>query len=83
MQCKGIVLFFDRLRGFGFLEGSDGRDLFFHVSQIIMDGPAGARKVSKGQRVTYELGINKNRGNEIAVQVTPLASENGGSVERN
>ena len=82
MQSIGTVLFFDRLKGFGFLEAADGRDLFFHHSEIVMAGPAGARKVSKGQQVTYQLGVNKNRGNEIAVQVTPVAPENGGSSER-
>ena len=82
MQCIGTVLFFDRLKGFGFLEAADGRDLFFHHSEIVMPGPAGARKVSKGEQVTYEVGLNKNRGNAIAVQVTPVAPENGGGNER-
>ena len=79
----GTVLFFNRLKGFGFLETVDGRDLFFHHSQIVVPGPRGAAKVLKGQRVTYEIGINPNRQNEIALNVTPIASEVGGDDERN
>jgi cold shock CspA family protein len=83
IEWFGTVLLFDRLKGFGFLETADGRDLFFHHSQIQVPGPAGARKVVKGQRVTYEIGINPNRKNEIAVNVTPVASEIGGDDDRN
>jgi cold shock protein len=82
MQFCGTVLFFNRLKGFGFLEAADGQDLFFHYSQIVVPGPIGARKLAKGQRVTYEIGINPNRKNEIAVKVTPLASQIGGDDDR-
>jgi cold shock protein len=78
----GTVLFFDRLKGYGFLEAADGRDLFFHYSQIQVPGPVGARKLSKGERVTYQVGINPKRKNEIAIKVTPIASEIGGENER-
>jgi cold shock protein len=78
----GTVLFFDRLKGFGFLETADGRDLFFHHTQIQIPGPAGARKLLKGQRVTYEVGTNPKRKNEIAVNVTPLVLQIGGDDER-
>ena len=77
MQNIGTVLFFDRLKGFGFLETADG-DLFFHVSAIVMPGPAGARRLEKGQQVTYDLGTNPKRGSVIAVNVTPVSGGSDG-----
>lgn len=31
---KGTIKFFDKKRGFGFITGEDGTDLFLHISQI-------------------------------------------------
>lgn len=77
---SGTVLYFDRARLFGFLEGQDGNDYWFHASKLNMPGPWAARKVRQGDSVTFEIGINPNRGNKIAVNVTPIpdAPENGG-----
>jgi cold shock CspA family protein len=82
----GTILHFDRMRLFGYLEGDDGKDYWFHASKLNMPGPWAARKVKQGDSVAFEIGINPNRGNEIAVNVTPIpvAPKNGGnSHERN
>jgi cold shock CspA family protein len=78
---SGTVLHFDRLRLFGYLEGEDGNDYWFHASRLNMPGPWAARKVNPGDQVLYELGRNLKRGNTIAVNVTPIpaAPKNGGS----
>jgi len=67
----GTCLFFDRLRGYGFIvpDGPDtASDIFFHFSAIV-----GAKRCFKGQRVQYELGPSpKDPANLIAVRVKPL-----------
>lgn len=36
-MAKGIVKFFDSKKGYGFIETSEGQDLFVHFSSIISD----------------------------------------------
>ena len=40
-------------RGFGFIEGSDGRDMFFHSSAV--EGGEFSQ-LREGQRVSYTIG---------------------------
>jgi cold shock CspA family protein len=76
---SGTVLYFDRVRLFGFLEAENGKDYWFHASKINLPGPWAARKVRQGDTVSFEIGINRNRGNEVAVNVTPIAPAANGS----
>jgi cold shock protein len=47
----GTVKWFDGAKGWGFIVGEDGRDVFVHHSQIRMEG---WRALREGERVTYE-----------------------------
>jgi cold shock protein len=50
----GTILFFDRLKGYGFIIPTGGsEDLFFHCSQIHVPGP---KRLDKNQAVSYEIG---------------------------
>ena len=40
-------------KGFGFLEGEDGEDLFFHHSEV---QGAGIEQLREGQEVSYTVG---------------------------
>lgn len=51
-MIEGTVKWFDVKKGFGFLEGPDGQDVFIHFSSIIGDG---FRTLKDGERVRYEL----------------------------
>lgn len=48
---KGTVKKFDPNKGFGFITGEDGKDYFFHYSQLVMDG---YKSVASNAHVTYE-----------------------------
>lgn len=48
---KGTVKKFDQEKGFGFITGEDGKDYFFHYSQINMDG---FKTIKTSQQVEYE-----------------------------
>jgi len=67
-MIKGKVIFFNPLKGWGFIarEGG-GKDVFVHHSQIVMEG---YRKLEPEQKVEFEIGANE-RG-PMAVNVVPL-----------
>jgi len=54
----GKVKRFNKIKGFGFITADDGRDVFFHYSQLIMDG---YKTVDEGARVEFDL-IEGDRG---------------------
>ncbi|MEM7138613.1 MAG: cold shock domain-containing protein [Myxococcota bacterium] len=48
----GMVKWFNNAKGWGFISGQDGSDIFVHYSQIKGDG---YRTLRPGQNVSYEL----------------------------
>ncbi len=48
----GAVKWFDEKKGYGFIAGQDGRDIFVHFSDIQVEG---FRKLAEGESVEYEL----------------------------
>ncbi|MCH8030031.1 MAG: cold shock domain-containing protein [Candidatus Dadabacteria bacterium] len=46
-------------RGFGFIGGEDGQDVFFHLSSLV---DADFESLSEGQDVEYELEESPSRG---------------------
>ncbi|MFT0761593.1 cold shock domain-containing protein [Scrofimicrobium sp. R131] len=64
----GKVKFFDVDRGFGFIGGEDGREVFLHASALPDDLPA----PRPGQRVEY--GIADGRRGPQAISVRALSA---------
>lgn len=64
---RGTVKFFCT-KGWGFITDGDGKDWFFHHSNVIMDG---YKHLSTDDIVDFEVGIGKN-GLEQALNVTPV-----------
>ena len=51
---EGTVKWFDNKKGFGFITPSDGgKDLFVHMSSIVMDG---FKTLTEAQTVTFQVG---------------------------
>jgi len=48
----GMVKWFNNAKGWGFISGADGSDVFVHYSQINGDG---YRTLRPGQQVAYDL----------------------------
>jgi cold shock protein len=55
-------------RGFGFIQQSDGTDLFFHRSSVT---GASFDDLGEGQTVSYEKTMDQRRNKENAEKVTP------------
>ncbi|MBC2855431.1 cold-shock protein [Cetobacterium sp. 2A] len=49
---KGIVKWFNQEKGFGFITGEDGKDVFAHFSQIQKDG---FKTLNEGEEVTFDV----------------------------
>lgn len=67
---RGIVKWFDNTKGYGFLKSEEGKDVFLHYSNIVMDG---FKELEENDVVNYELGAG-NDGREQAVNVTPIVT---------
>ena len=52
MSVRGKVKWFDPKKGYGFVIGPEGQDVFVHYSQILGDG---FRSLKDGEDVEYEL----------------------------
>lgn len=48
----GTVKWFRNEKGYGFITGEDGQDVFVHFSAIQMDG---FKTLEEGQKVTFEV----------------------------
>ena len=49
---EGKVKWFNESKGFGFIEQSDGKDVFVHYTAIQEEG---YRSLSEGERVQFEI----------------------------
>ncbi|MBQ4177796.1 MAG: cold-shock protein [Lachnospiraceae bacterium] len=49
---KGTVKWFNAEKGYGFITGEDGKDVFVHFSAIQGEG---FKTLDEGQSVTYDL----------------------------
>jgi CspA family cold shock protein len=51
-NTQGRVKWFNEAKGFGFIQRSEGPDVFVHYSAILGDG---FRSLAEGQEVVFEL----------------------------
>ncbi|MCT4661217.1 MAG: cold-shock protein [Tissierellales bacterium] len=51
-MMKGTVKWFNAEKGFGFITGEDGNDVFAHFSQINVEG---FKTLEEGQNVEFEV----------------------------
>ncbi|PAU69423.1 cold-shock protein [Bifidobacterium italicum] len=63
---SGRVRWFDAKKGFGFIAGDEGPDVFLPQTSL----PAGVSELRKGARVEYSV-VDGNRG-PVAMSVTPV-----------
>jgi len=61
----GIVRWFSKEKGYGFIGCSDGTDVFVHFSEIQMDG---YKELKKDQKVSFDTEIG-DKGKLQAINV--------------
>lgn len=63
--AQGTVKFFNHDRGYGFIQPDTGsKDVFVHITALER---AGIRSLSEGQKVTYD--VSMDRGKEAAANI--------------
>ena len=67
---QGTCRWFDSQKGYGFITDSEGKDVFVHHSNILMDG---FRYLNENDIVYFELGAG-NDGRQQAVDVRLIIS---------
>lgn len=58
----GTVKWFNASKGFGFIEGENGEDIFVHYSAITGDG---FKSLNEGDRVAFDV-VDGARGQQAA-----------------
>lgn len=66
-MVKGTVKWFNATKGYGFISGEDGEDVFVHYSAINSDG---YKTLEEGQEVEFEV-VEGQKGPQ-ATNVTAL-----------
>jgi CspA family cold shock protein len=65
----GTVIFFMSKRGFGFIKWEKEKDIFFHFSDIVMNG---YKTLNKDDKVRFKLGENR-QGVIKAVEIEKIS----------
>ncbi len=85
-MAQGKVKWFNDAKGFGFIEGDSGEDVFVHYSEIQTDG---YRSLKEGQSVEFELakadkgwratGVRSVSDAPVGVEETLAGTQSGNS----
>jgi CspA family cold shock protein len=75
MRHKGEVTWFNEQKGFGFITGEDGRDVFVHYTEIVRDG---FQTLEPGEKVTF--GLTDEDTGPKAVEVRPAEEATSASL---
>lgn len=67
-MATGTVKWFNTTKKYGFIAPDEGgQDVFVHVSAL---EKAGLSHLRDGQKVTYEVALNKGKHSAVNIQVT-------------
>ena len=67
---QGKVKWFNAEKGYGFIEGQDGKDVFVHFSAIVSDG---YKTLEEGQKVTFDIEQDPKNSKKLRAANVTLA----------
>ena len=78
-DVEGVVKWFDARKGFGFIVGPEGQDIFVHFS--VIEQSEGFRALRDGERVVYsaadgEKGWSATKARSLSSRVPPAERVN-------
>lgn len=59
---KGTVKFFNDAKGFGFIKGENGQEIFVHVSGL-------SEEIKENDEVTYDIQMGRKGENAVNVRL--------------
>jgi CspA family cold shock protein len=66
-MSQGTVKWFDTTKGFGFISTDEGdKDVFVHITAL---EKAGLRSLNDGQKVSFEVAMNKGKEAAVNIQI--------------
>jgi CspA family cold shock protein len=66
-MATGTVKWFNAQKGFGFIQPDDGgTDVFVHISAVEQAGLPG---LNEGQKISYEIAVDRRSGKSSASQL--------------
>ena len=70
-MATGTVKWFNATKGYGFIQPDDGgKDVFVHISAVER---AGLRELREGQRVSFEVVVDRKTGKSAAENLKTLS----------
>ena len=66
---KGNVSWFAPTKGYGFLQGEDGKGYFVHYTSIITTSPSAFKMLTEGQEVNFEPTESERGPAAVSVKV--------------
>ena len=67
-MLAGKVKWFNDAKGYGFIETTEGKDIFVHYSAIVKEG---FKTLAEGQDVTFDI-VEGNKGPQAANVAPPV-----------
>ncbi|MBU3197183.1 cold-shock protein [Clostridium algidicarnis] len=67
MSMTGIVKWFDAEKGYGFISGNDGKDLFLHHSKV--KDQSNSKNIHEGQEVAFDVAEGEKGPQAINVEI--------------
>ena len=68
---SGKVKWFNDAKGYGFIETTEGKDIFVHYSAIVKDG---FKTLAEGQEVTFEI-VQGTKGPQASNVLAPILAQ--------
>ena len=70
-MASGKVKWFNDAKGYGFIETTEGKDIFVHYSAIVKDG---FKTLAEGQEVTFEI-VQGAKGPQASNVLAPTLAQ--------